>query len=37
MSFVSKELLKNLTVNIKVPSNYEKGGVNYDPTTNQPH
>ena len=37
MSFVSKELLKNLTVNIKAPSNFEKGGVNYDPTESQPY
>ena len=37
MSVVSKELLKNLTLNIKVPSDMEKGGVNYDPTVKQPH
>ena len=37
MSFVSKELLKNLTMNIKSTGNMEKGGVSYDTSTQQPH
>lgn len=36
LNFVSKELLKNLTVNIKPSTAMEKGGVNHESNANQP-
>ena len=36
LNFVSKELLKNLTVNIKSTGPLDKGGVNYESDANQP-
>ena len=36
MSFISKELLKNLTINIKVPTEMEKEGIVNEDTAWQP-